>query len=111
MTIIDDIELVVGVDTHMDTHTAAICDSKGRKIAELSVPTSPAGYADLLMWVQDAAGTRRVVWAMESTRHYGLGLSRFLVSKDQHVAEIDNTRHIGKRRTGKSDPIDRASAR
>jgi transposase len=108
--IIDEVDLVVGVDTHLDTHTAAICDSRGQKLAQLRVPTNPTGYADLLRWVRDAAGSRQVVWAMESTRHYGLGLSRYLISEDQQVAEIENTRHIGKRRSGKSDPIDATRA-
>ena len=47
---------------------------------------------------------------MEGTRHYGLGLARHLAAAGQHVAEIDSTRHVGKRRAGKSDPIDAVRA-
>jgi transposase len=102
----DDVDLVVGVDTHLDSHTAAICDQRGRLLAERHVPTTPAGYSDLADWVSEAAGEGQVVWAIEGSRHYGLGLSRFLSTRGQRVVEIDSCRHIGKRRSGKSDPID-----
>ena len=110
MTIIDETQLVVGVDTHLDTHTAAICDQRGRQLAELQVPTTPAGYAHLVAWVSEAAEGAQVIWAIEGTRHYGLGLVRFLHAQDQRVEEIDSSRHLGKRRKGKSDPIDAVRA-
>ncbi len=110
MSIAEDAGLVVGVDTHRDTHTAAICDGRGRVIAQLQVPATPAGYADLLAWASTAADGRQLAWAIEGTRHYGLGLARHLTGAGQQVAEIDATRHIGKRRAGKSDPIDAVRA-
>jgi transposase len=110
MTMVDETELVVGVDTHLDTHTAAICDQRGRRLAELQVPTTSAGYSHLVAWVSEAAEGAQVVWAIEGTRHYGLGLVRFLQAQDQRVEEIDSSRHLGKRRKGKSDPIDAVRA-
>ena len=47
---------------------------------------------------------------MEGTRHYGLGLARHLAGQGEQVAEIDCSRHVGKRRAGKSDPIDAVRA-
>jgi transposase len=105
-----DTGLVVGVDTHRDTHTAALCDTRGRVLSALQVPATPAGYADLLAWAGAAGTGQRLAWAIEGTRHYGLGLARHLAGAGQQVAEIDATRHIGKRRTGKSDPIDAVRA-
>lgn len=110
MTIVGETVLVVGVDTHLDTHTAAICDQRGRQLAHLQVPTTPAGYVQLMAWVGEAAEGARVVWAIEGTRHYGLGLVRFLHTQDQRVEEIDSSRHLAKRRKGKSDPIDAVRA-
>ena len=49
-------DLVVGVDTHLDMHTAAICDARGRAVAELQVPATTAGYAELLAWVRGGRG-------------------------------------------------------
>ena len=60
--------------------------------------------------VSAAAGCGKVAWAVEGTRHYGLGLARYLAAQGQQVTEIDNTRHVGKRRNGKSDTIDAVRA-
>jgi transposase len=106
----DEADLVIGAGTHLDTHTAAICDARGRVMSQLQVPATMAGYAQLLDWANTAAAGTRAAWAVEGTRHYGLGLARYLEGKGQQVAEIDSTRHIGKRRAGKSDPIDAVRA-
>src|SRR6202041_1017286 len=91
-------------------HTAAICDARGRAVSQLQVAATTAGYEQLLAWVRSAAGDRQVVWAVEGTRHYGLGLARHLSSAGEQVSEIDCSRHVGKRRAGKSDPIDAVRA-
>jgi transposase len=109
VSVADDTGLVVGVDTHLDTHTAAICDARGRAGSQLQVPSTAEGYARLLEWVRDAAAGRPVAWAIEGTRHYGLGLARYLASQGQQIAGIDAT-HAGRRRAGKSDPIDAVRA-
>ena len=110
MRLAEDNGLVVGVDTHLDTHTAALCDGHGRLVAQLQVPATAAGYARLLGWARAAAEGVPVAWAVEGTRHYGLGLARHLASKGEYVAEIDASRHVGKRRAGKSDAIDAVHA-
>jgi transposase len=92
------------------THTAAVCDARGRVLSQLRVPAAAAGYAELVACASSAAGAGTVAWAVEGTRHYGLGLARYLASQGQRVAEIDNTRHVGKRRAGKSDLIDAVRA-
>ena len=76
MSLAGDIDLIIGVDTHLDTHTAAICDARGRALSRLQVPATTAGYAQLLAWARTAAGDSPAVWAVEGTRHYGLGLTR-----------------------------------
>ena len=92
---VEEADLVVGVDTHLDTHTAALCDARGRAVSQLQVPATTAGYGQLLSWVRAAAGNRQVVWAVEGTRHYGLGLARYLAGEGQQVSEIDCSRHVG----------------
>ena len=110
MSVADSAELIVGVDTHLDTHTAAICDARGRAMAQLRVPATQAGYRELLAWADAVAAGRPAAWAVEGTRHYGLGLARYLAGCGQQVAEIDASRHVGKRRAGKSDAIDAVRA-
>jgi transposase len=107
---VSDADLVVGVDTHRDTHTAAICDGRGRVLSQRKAAAAPDGYGELLAWAAAVAAGRQLVWAIEGTRHYGLGLARHLAAADQQVAEIDSTPHVGKRRAGKSDPIDAVRA-
>jgi transposase len=97
---------VVGVDTHLDTHTAVICDSQGRQLACTRVPATAAGYGQLLAWASAQAAGTPLAWAIESTRHYGLGLTRQLATAGQQAAEISSTAHVGKRRAGKTDAID-----
>ena len=48
MALVDEVDYVVGAGTHMDTHTAAVCDTRGRVLSQLQVPTTAAGYAKLL---------------------------------------------------------------
>ena len=110
MSKVSDGDLVVGVDTHRDTHTAAVCDGRGRVLSQLKTAAAPDGYGELLAWAGTVAAGRQLVWAIEGTRHYGLGLARHLVAAGQQVAEIDSTPHVGKRRAGKSDPIDAVRA-
>ena len=49
------IDHVIGVDTHRDSHTAAILDRNGGLIAELAVPSNQAGYEHLLDFVAERA--------------------------------------------------------
>ncbi len=103
-------ELIIGAGTHLDTHTAALCDARGRTLSQLQVAATSTGYAQLLQWADNAAAGRPAAWAIEGTRHYGLGLARYLACHGCQVAEIDATRHVGRRRAGKSDPIDAVRA-
>jgi transposase len=102
--------LVVGVDTHADTHTAAVCDLQGRPLAQLQVTADPGGYETVLRWARCHASGRELAWAVEGTRHYGLGLTRHLTAAGEHVEEVFSGRHVGKRRAGKSDAIDAVRA-
>src|SRR5215813_10772127 len=105
-----DADVIIGVDTHLDCHTAAACSTTGRQLALVQIPATPAGYAQVLAWARAAAGGGRVAWAMEGTRSYGAGLARYLAAGGEQVTEIDGSRHLGKRRAGKSDAIDAVRA-
>ena len=39
-----DLDVVIGVDTHKDTHTAAAVGATGAVLEHLTVPADPAGY-------------------------------------------------------------------
>jgi hypothetical protein len=42
--------VTLGIDTHADQHVAAALDQHGRLLGIHTIPTTPAGYADLLAW-------------------------------------------------------------
>ncbi|MGW8352078.1 IS110 family transposase, partial [Streptomyces wedmorensis] len=49
-----------GVDTHTDTHHAAVVDHLGRHLADAQFPTTSQGYHALLDWLR-SHGTVRAV--------------------------------------------------
>ncbi len=44
------IKIIVGVDTHTDTHTAVVIDLQGRRLDDVEIPATPGGYRQLLEW-------------------------------------------------------------
>src|SRR2546421_8835466 len=105
MDSIDEIDAVIGVDTHRDTHTAALTDPVGRQLAALVVRADAAGYQQLLSWANELAPGGRLLWAIEGTRSHGAGLGRALREAGAQTTEGDRpTRRA--RRNGKSDPMD-----
>jgi transposase len=76
----DEVDYVVGVDTHRDQHVLAVVASPtGAVVAQRSIATSGRGYAQALRIAQDYAAGERV-WAVEGAGHYGAGLARYLSS-------------------------------
>ena len=99
------VELVIGVDTHKDTHTAAVvAAATGAVITQMTVPATPAGYQQLLQVAAHQPGQR--VWAVEGTGGYGAGLTRFLHAHTEQVVELDRPKRAARRHGAKSDPLD-----
>ena len=46
------VEVILGVDTRLDFHVAVAVDHLGRRLGELSVPTTATGYERLLCWAK-----------------------------------------------------------
>jgi hypothetical protein len=46
------VEVILGVDTHLDFHVAVAIDHLGRRLGESSVPTTVKGYEELLCWAE-----------------------------------------------------------
>jgi transposase len=99
------VEVVIGVDTHSQTHTAAVVDARtGGVLARATVTADPDGYAELVALAQAHSGLR--AWAMEGTGGYGAGLARHLADADELVVELDRPKRPARRAGAKSDPID-----
>jgi transposase len=105
----DSVEVVIGVDTHKHTHTAAVvATATGAVVEQLTVPATPAGYQQLLK--QADQHHRGRVWAIEGTGGYGAGLTRFLSANHEQVVELDRPKRAARRHGAKSDPLDATRA-
>ncbi len=97
--------IVVGVDTHADTLSAAGVDRNGVLVWEQTVPNSPAGITQLL----ETHPLDGEVWAIEGTGSHGRSLCDRLLAEGSRVREVP-TRLTAQLRTrsgfAKSDPID-----
>ena len=100
-------DVVVGVDTHRDTHTAAFVDRLGGVGDTLVIDANPRGYLALLAAGERQAGTR--AWAVEGTGSYGAGLTRFLRAAGEQVVEVERPVRSA-RRNGKTDVLDAVRA-
>ena len=86
--------VVIGVDTHAETHTAAAVDELGRILDVIEIPSTPAGHRRLLRWAWRLGRVERA--GVEGTGAYGAGLARFLIEHDIAVVEVNRTnRHTG----------------
>jgi transposase len=99
------VDVVIGVDTHKHTHTAAvIVASTGAAVDELTVGTNLDGYAALVALADEHSGLR--AWSIEGTSSYGAGLARFLAERGELVIELDRPHRSTRRNGAKSDPLD-----
>jgi transposase len=105
----DLVEVVIGVDTHKQTHTAAVVvAATGAMTEQATVAATPAGYRQLLRLANRQDGRR--IWAVEGTGGYGAGLTRFLHAHQEQVVELDRPRRPARRHGAKSDPLDATRA-
>jgi len=102
------VEVVGGVDTHQDTHTAAVIDLVGRVLGTQQFPATTAGYTALLTWMRGFGRLPRV--GVEGTGAYGAGLARRLRDEQVELVEVDRPDRKTRRFQGKSDPIDAIQA-
>jgi transposase len=102
----DELDYVIGVDTHRDQHTlAAVHAPAGAVVAETVVEASARGYAEALRFAdRHAHGVR--AWAVEGAGHYGAGLARYLGERSETVIEVGRHARGERRLHGKNDPLD-----
>jgi transposase len=96
--------LTIGIDTHLDTHTAVALDDLGRRLGELELTSDQRGYDELELWAQSLGEAE--VFGVEGTSSYGAGLTRYLRSEGYLVVEVSRPKREVRRDKGKSDPID-----
>jgi transposase len=101
-------EVILGVDTHLDVHVGAVISETGKLIATLSVSANTTGYLDLLAWASSFGRLCRA--GVEGTGTYGAGLARVLRDHQIEVLEVNRPDRATRRSRGKSDPTDAENA-
>jgi transposase len=104
----DPVDVVIGVDTHRDTHALAVVGARtGEVLSEFSISADPAGYRRAQAQLgREGFGAR--VWALEGCGSYGAGLARHLIGAGERVIEVD--RPGRDRSRAKSDALDAVRA-
>ncbi len=101
----DQLDYVVGVDPHRDSHALAVVHVvSGAVVFEASIAASSEGYAHALSLVDEHAAGRRA-FAVEGTGSFGAGLTRFLGIHGERVLEVGRLRRE-RRSGGKTDALD-----
>lgn len=98
--------VVVGVDPHVDSLSAAALDPTGAVIWDMTVANTDSGFDELTA----AVNGRRLVWAIEGTGTFGRALSDRLIASGGEVREVP-TRLTGRFRSrGGFSKTDRGDA-
>ncbi len=99
------VDVLIGVDTHVHTHSAAAVDTgTGGVLDEITVEATADGYAQLVEFADEHAALR--AWAIEGTAGHGAGLARHLARREEVVLELDRHERAKRRHGAKSDPLD-----
>jgi transposase len=98
-----DEEIILGVDTHKDTHVASVITILGVLVATATFPTTAAGYRELLGWARSFGVLCRA--GVEGTGSYGAAFARYLRRQDIAVIEVNRPDRAA-RRHGKADTVD-----
>lgn len=101
-------DVVIGVDTHKHTHTAAALSRTGAVLERLTVRSDPRGYRRLIAFGRRHGEAR--LWAIEGTGSFGAGLTTALLAEGEHVVEVDRPKRPARRAGVKSDDIDAVRA-
>jgi transposase len=81
--------VTAGVDTHGDTHHAAVLDRVGREIGDSESPATPAGHRQLLGCLRGHGPLERV--GVEGTGAHGAGLAAHLREQGVSLVEVDRS--------------------
>jgi transposase len=100
-------DVIIGVDTHKDTHTAAAVGGTGNVLEHLTVSADPAGYRRLVAFGRRHEAT---LWAIEGTGSFGAGLATELLARGERIVEVDRPQRPARRGGVKSDDIDAVRA-
>ncbi|MFE7753375.1 transposase [Streptomyces sp. NPDC057428] len=100
----EQVDGVIGVDTHRDTLAAAVSPIRA-VLASTDSPANDRGYRRLLDFGRERVPGRRC-WALEGIGSYGAGLASFLSQVGEHVVEVCRPKRTANRGGRKTDMLD-----
>ena len=101
-------EVVLGVDTHLHSHTAVVIDLLGHEVDHETFPTTRRGHRALLAWARRRGSVCRA--GVEGTGAYGVALARLLKLEGIEVFEVTRPKRQRSRHRGKNDHRDALAA-
>jgi transposase len=101
-------EVVLGIDTHLETHTAVLVDLVGRHVDAQTFATTRRGHDALIEWARRRGSVRRA--GVEGTGSYGVALARRLMLEGIEVFEVTRPKRRKARHRGKNDLQDALAA-
>lgn len=106
MTILaDSVDVVIGIDPHKYTHTAAVVAADtGKHHVSRTATADPDGFAELVAVADKHPGAR--CWVIEGCGSWGRGLALWLLAHGEDVREIDSPRRPARRMGKKTDDLD-----
>ena len=101
--------IIVGIDAHSRSHTAAAIDEQGRLLQAIEVAAGAGGLAQLSDWIGAFPQPRLV--AIENARGYGLALVRLLLARGEELVDVPATlTSDGRRSSGQRGKHDQGDA-
>jgi transposase len=104
----DPAEIIIGVDTHKEAHTAVAINGLGARLGAITLLASRRGYQELETWARSFGSVR--AFGIEGTGSYGAGLTRFLQERGHSVIEVNRPNRQIRHQHGKTDPLDAENA-
>jgi transposase len=93
--------IVIGIDAHKDTHTAAALDATtARPVEDKTVDARQHGHFELLRWARGLHDQR--VWAIEDCRNYSGTLEQLLLAHGERVLRVPPKLSSSQRKTMRS---------
>lgn len=101
--------IIVGIDAHSRSHTAAAVDEHGRLLEVIEVAAGASGLAQLSAWIGAFPQPRLV--AIENARGYGLAIVRLLLAQAEELVDVPATlTSDGRRSSGQRGKHDQGDA-
>ncbi len=81
--------LFVGIDTHKNTHTAAILDDYFSVIDTITFPNSYSGFDKFMGKLSKISEGRHIIFGLEDSQGLGFFLAEYLIRKGFNIVNVN----------------------